>query len=235
MKVSIIIPVFNEANTILKILKKLKKIKKINKEIIIINDGSTDDTKKIIEKKCKGLFNKLISYKNNRGKGYACRKGLKSVTGKIVIIQDADLEYDPKDYLKLLNPILKKKTNVVYGSRVLKGGVRIRPRSFDVIIRLSANHFLTFLSNILNNHNLTDAHTCYKVFKSNLIKKINLYEDGFNFCPEITAQFSKINERIQKFQLITMVELTIQVKKFIFQMVLKQSMHYLNTIFFVKL
>ena len=198
MKVSIIIPVFNEANTILKILKKIKKIKKINKEIIIINDGSTDDTKKIIEKKCKGLFNKLISYKNNRGKGYACRKGLKTVTGKIVIIQDADLEYDPKDYLKLLNPILKKKTNVVYGSRVLKGGVRIRPRSFDVVVRLSANHFLTFLSNILNNHNLTDAHTCYKVFKSNLIKKINLYEDGFNFCPEITAQFSKINERIHE-------------------------------------
>ena len=198
MKVSIIIPVFNEANTILKILKKIKKIKKINKEIIIINDGSTDDTKKIIEKKCKGLFNKLISYKNNRGKGYACRKGLKNVTGKIVIIQDADLEYDPKDYLKLLNPILKKKTNVVYGSRVLKGGVRIRPRSFDVVVRLSANHFLTFLSNILNNHNLTDAHTCYKVFKSNLIKKINLYEDGFNFCPEITAQFSKINERIHE-------------------------------------
>ena len=198
MKVSIIIPVFNEANTILKILKKIKKIKKINKEIIIINDGSTDDTKKIIEKKCKGLFNKLISYKNNRGKGYACRKGLKSVTGKIVIIRDADLEYDPKDYLKLLNPILKKKTNVVYGSRVLKGGVRIRPRSFDVVVRLSANHFLTFLSNILNNHNLTDAHTCYKVFKSNLIKKINLYEDGFNFCPEITAQFSKINERIHE-------------------------------------
>ena len=198
MKVSIIIPVFNESNTILKILKKIKKIKKINKEIIIINDGSTDDTKKIIEKKCKGLFNKLISYKNNRGKGYACRKGLKTVTGKIVIIQDADLEYDPKDYLKLLNPILKKKTNVVYGSRVLKGGVRIRPRSFDVVVRLSANHFLTFLSNLLNNHNLTDAHTCYKVFKSNLIKKINLYEDGFNFCPEITAQFSKINERIHE-------------------------------------
>tara|TARA_B100001057_G_C22532752_1_gene826401 strand:- start:77 stop:778 length:702 start_codon:yes stop_codon:yes gene_type:complete len=196
MKISIIIPVFNEANTILQILKKIKEIKKINKEVIIINDGSTDDTKKIIEIKCKGLFNKLISYKQNRGKGYACRRGLKSVTGKIVIIQDADLEYDPKDYLKLLNPILKKKTNVVYGSRVLKGGVRIRPRSFDVVIRLSANHFLTFLSNILNNHNLTDAHTCYKVFKSNLIKKIKLYEDGFNFCPEITAQFSKINERI---------------------------------------
>ena len=196
MKISIIIPVFNEARTILKILKKIKNIKKINKEVIIINDGSTDETKKIIEKKCKGLFNKLISYKHNRGKGYACRKGLKNVTGKIVIIQDADLEYDPRDYLKLLNPIFKKKTNVVYGSRVLKGGVRIRPNSFDVIIRLSANHFLTFLSNLLNNHNLTDAHTCYKVFKSNLIKKINLHEDGFNFCPEITAQFSKINEQI---------------------------------------
>lgn len=196
MKVSIIIPVFNEANTIYKILKKINKIKKIKKEIIVINDGSTDHTKKIIEKKCKGLFNKFISYNRNRGKGYACREGFKNVTGKIVIIQDADLEYDPKDYSKLLDPILKNKTNIVYGSRVLKGGVRIRPRSFDVIIRLAANHSLTFLSNLLNNHKLTDAHTCYKVFTSNLLKKIKLYEDGFNFCPEITAQFSKINERI---------------------------------------
>ena len=142
------------------------------------------------------MFNKFISYSRNRGKRYACREGFKNVTGKIVIIQDADLEYDPKDYSKLLNPILKNKTKIVYGSRVLKGGVRIRPRSFDVIIRLAANHFLTFLSNLLNNHKLTDAHTCYKVFTSNLLKKIKLYEDGFNFCPEITAQFAKINERI---------------------------------------
>ena len=196
MKVSIVIPVFNESNTIFEILKKINSIKNIKKEIIIIDDGSTDNTKNIIKKKCSGLFDKFISYKKNRGKGFACRKGLKNVSGQIVIIQDADLEYDPKDYKRLINPIIQNKTNIVYGSRVLKGGIRIRPRSFDVIIRLAANYFLTFLSNLLNKHNLTDAHTCYKVFNSDLLKKINLEEDGFNFCPEITAQFSKINESI---------------------------------------
>tara|TARA_Y100000768_G_scaffold388431_1_gene384312 strand:- start:99 stop:800 length:702 start_codon:yes stop_codon:yes gene_type:complete len=196
MKISIVIPVFNESKTILKILKKINKIKKIKKEIIIVDDGSNDDTKKIIENKCSGLYHKFISYKKNRGKGFACRKGLKSITGKIVIIQDADLEYDPRDYNKLINPILQNKTRIVYGSRVLKGGKRIRPKSIDVVIRLAANHFLTFLSNSLNKHNLTDAHTCYKVFQSDLLKKIKLREDGFNFCPEITAQFSKINEKI---------------------------------------
>ena len=198
MKISIVIPVFNESKTIYKILKKISSIQKIKKEVIIINDGSTDNTKDIIEKKCLGLFNKLISYKQNKGKGYACRKGLKSATGKIIIIQDADLEYDPTDYKKLIDPILQKKTKVVYGSRVLKGGVRLRPKSLDVVVRLAANYFLTFLSNLLNRHQLTDAHTCYKVFDSSLIEKIKLQEDGFNFCPEITAQFSKINEDIQE-------------------------------------
>ncbi len=198
MKISIVIPVFNESKTIYKILKKISSIQKIKKEVIVINDGSTDNTKDIIEKKCLGLFNKLISYKQNKGKGYACRKGLKSATGKIIIIQDADLEYDPTDYKKLIDPILQKKTKVVYGSRVLKGGVRLRPKSLDVVVRLAANYFLTFLSNLLNRHQLTDAHTCYKVFDSSLIKKIKLQENGFNFCPEITAQFSKINEDIHE-------------------------------------
>ena len=196
MKISIIIPVFNEAKTILKILKKINKIKKIKKEIIIINDGSTDNTKKIIEKECVGLFSRLISYRSNKGKGFACRKGLKYATGKIIIIQDADLEYDPKDYGKLIHPIIKKKTKIVYGSRVLAGGVRFRPKSIDVVVRLAANYFLTFLSNLLNRHKLTDAHTCYKVFDTSLMKKIKLKENGFNFCPEITAKFSKINEDI---------------------------------------
>ena len=196
MLVSIIIPVFNETRTILPILKKINNIRGIKKEIIIIDDGSTDDTKLIIRKKCSKLYSKLISYKKNRGKGYACRQGLKKASGNIIIIQDADLEYDPKDYPKLVKPIIKKKTKVVYGSRVLKGGKRIRPNSFDVFIRLLANHFLTFLSNILNNQNLTDAHTCYKVFDKSLLKKIKLKEDGFNFCPEITAKFSKAREKI---------------------------------------
>ncbi len=196
MLVSIIIPVFNESKTIFKILKKIDKVKGFKKEIIIIDDGSTDSTKKIIQKECSSLYSKFISYKENKGKGYACRKGLVQVEGEIVIIQDADLEYDPNDYSKLIEPIFKKNSKIVYGSRVLKGGLRIRPKSIDVFVRLAANHFLTFLSNLLNQQNLTDAHTCYKVFDSSLLKKIKLQEDGFNFCPEITAKFSKIGEKI---------------------------------------
>jgi len=194
--ISIVIPVYNESKTIFQILKKINKIKKIKKEVIIVNDGSNDNTVEIINTKCKNLFNKFISYKKNRGKGYACRIGLKKVTGDIVIIQDADLEYDPKDYQKLLTPIINRKTKIVYGSRVLGAGKRTRPKTIDVLIRVFANYFLTFLSNIFNNHKLTDAHTCYKVFHSSLLKKIKLEEDGFNFCPEITAKFSKINEKI---------------------------------------
>ena len=162
-----------------KILKRINNIKKIKKEIIIVNDGSTDDTSKIINKNCKHLYDKYVNYKKNRGKGYACRLGLKKVTGEIIIIQDADLEYDPKDYEKLIKPIIKKKSKIVYGSRVLKGGKRTRPKTIDVLIRLCANYFLTFLSNIFNNHELTDAHTCYKVFTSDLLRKIKLEEVGF--------------------------------------------------------
>ncbi len=196
MIISIVVPVYNESKTIFQILKKINKIKKIKKEVIVVNDGSNDNTVEIINTKCKNLFNKFISYKKNRGKGYACRIGLKKVTGDIVIIQDADLEYDPKDYQKLLTPIINRKTKIVYGSRVLGYRKRTRPKTIDVLIRVFANYFLTFLSNILNNHKLTDAHTCYKVFHSSLLKKIKLEEDGFNFCPEITAKFSKINEKI---------------------------------------
>ena len=112
MLVSIIIPVFNETRTILPILKKINNIRGIKKEIIIIDDGSTDDTKLIIRKKCSKLYSKLISYKKNRGKGYACRQGLKKARGNIIIIQDADLEYDPKDYPKLVKPIIKKKSSI---------------------------------------------------------------------------------------------------------------------------
>tara|TARA_B100000886_G_scaffold78999_2_gene51190 strand:- start:1404 stop:2108 length:705 start_codon:yes stop_codon:yes gene_type:complete len=196
MLVSIIIPIYNEEKIIKKLLKKVNSTKKIRKEIIVINDGSTDNTLKILKKDCKKMYTKIISYKKNIGKGYACRQGISKSRGGIIIIQDGDLEYNPKDYYKLLQPILQNKTNIVYGSRVLNGGKRVRPKTLSFKVRIFANHFLTFLSNILNNQNLTDAHTCYKVFKKKIIKKIKLRENGFNFCPELTTKFSKIDEKI---------------------------------------
>lgn len=195
MLVSIIIPVYNERISIKKILLRINSNKKINKEIIIVDDYSTDGTVEIL-KKNKELYSKIIFLKKNYGKGYALRKGFAIAKGDIILIQDADLEYDPKDYNKLLSPIINSNKNVVYGSRVLPGGLRSRPKTIDTIIRMMANHFLTFLSNLLNKQNLTDAHTCYKVFKSNLLKKIKLEENGFNFCPEFTAKISQLGIKI---------------------------------------
>ena len=117
------------------------------------------------------LYSKLINNKKH-GKGFSCREGIKVSNGDIVIIQDADLEYNPEDYIKLIDPIVKDQASVVYGSRVLPGGKRTRPSTFDFKIRYFANLFLTFLSNLLNKQNLTDCHTCYKVFKSNVLKKL---------------------------------------------------------------
>ena len=196
MLLSIIIPVFNEEKYVKKILEKIKKIDDIDKEVIVINDGSNDNTLNILKNECKHLVDVLINNKINRGKGYACRVGIKKANGKIVLIQDADLEYNPDNYRKLLKPILEKKTKVVYGSRVLGRGKRTRPATIDFKIRYLANIFLTYLSNKMNKQNLTDAHTCYKVFSSKIIKDIKLEENGFCFCPEITAKISKKKETI---------------------------------------
>ena len=195
MLVSIIIPVYNEKNFIKKILLKINKIQKINKEIILVDDFSTDGTRDILTKN-KKLYSKIIFLDRNYGKGYALRKGFTIAKGDIILIQDADLEYDPQDYNKLINPIISSQEKVVYGSRVLPGGLRNRPKKIDTVIRMIANHFLTFLSNLLNNQKLTDAHTCYKVFRSNLLKKIKLEENGFNFCPEFTAKISQLGIKI---------------------------------------
>ncbi len=196
MIVSIIIPVYNEERYIEKLLKSVNEIKNIDKEIIIVNDNSSDNTKKIIENNCKNLYSKLINNENNMGKGFSCRKGIEVSVGDVVIIQDADLEYNPQNYIDLIKPIKDNIAEVVYGSRVLPGGKRTRPKTIDFKIRLLANLFLTFLSNLLNGQKLTDCHTCYKVFKSEIIKKINLYENGFCFCPEVTAKVSRLGVRI---------------------------------------
>tara|TARA_B100001121_G_C18627249_1_gene592413 strand:+ start:278 stop:994 length:717 start_codon:yes stop_codon:yes gene_type:complete len=196
--VSVVIPVYNEENSIKKLLKKVNSVRNIKKEIIIVNDGSSDQSYKLIKNECKNLFDKFVTYKNNMGKGFACRQGIKKAKGDIIIIQDADLEYNPNNYYRLIKPILDNKYEVVYGSRVLKGGKRVRPQTIGFAVRIFANHFLTFLSNLINNQNLTDAHTCYKVFSSEVLKKIKLNENGFNFCPEVTTKISKLNVEIKE-------------------------------------
>jgi glycosyltransferase involved in cell wall biosynthesis len=193
--VSIIIPVYNEKISIKKILLKINNNKKINKEIIIVDDYSTDGTIDIL-KKNKKLYSKIIFLNKNYGKGYALRKGFAIAKGDIILIQDADLEYDPKDYNKLISPIISLNKKVVYGSRVLPGGSRKRPRKIDTIIRMIANYFLTFLSNLLNNQKLTDAHTCYKVCTKIVFEKIDLVENDFAFCPEFTSKISSLKEKI---------------------------------------
>ena len=186
---TVIIPVYNETNTIVKIIDQILKIK-IKKQIIVVDDCSTDGSKeKIIKNKRK--IHKIVFHKKNLGKGAAIRTAQKYIKGKLVIIQDADLEYNPKDYKKLIKPIIKKKSLAVYGSRVL-GKKRYMTNDFTSLMRVFFNHILTIISNFLNRQKLTDAHTCYKVFDSKLFKKIKLKENGFAFCPEVTTKISKL-------------------------------------------
>jgi len=184
-KLSIIIPVYNEKNTIETLLRKIYKLRDIKKEIIVVDDASNDGSSDIL-KKNKNKITKLIYHKKNLGKGAAIRSAQKFVEGRVVIIQDADLEYDPRDYWKLLY-FINRGYKVVYGSRVL-GKNRYLLKNFSSITRIFFNHILTILSNLLNNQKLTDAHTCYKMFKSDVFAKINLEENDFSFCPEITAK-----------------------------------------------
>ena len=198
MKLSIIIPCYNEFNTIEKLINEVNKIK-IKKQVIIVDDFSDDGSRKII-KKIKKKYDKAIYHKKNLGKGAAINSAKKFIKGQIILIQDADLEYSPKDYKKLIEPIIKGKTNVVYGSRVLKKSRYINS-NFSSVFRVFANHVLTIISNIINSQNLTDAHTCYKVLKSDLFKKIKLKEKGFSFCPELTTKISLAREKIIEVQI----------------------------------
>ncbi|MDC0988787.1 glycosyltransferase family 2 protein [Candidatus Pelagibacter sp.] len=195
MKLSVIIPVYNEKATILKILKKIENVQDIQKQIIIIDDGSTDGSYELI----KG-FNfiseyKIIRHDSNSGKGSCIKSSQNYISGDVVIIQDADLEYDPQDYKDIINTIYKKDKKVVYGSRVLNQQ-RYNQKNFISNFRIFANHILTLLTNLLFFQNLTDAHTCYKAFDSKVFKKIKLKEDDFAFCPEITAKVSKLGFKI---------------------------------------
>ena len=191
---TIIIPCYNEIATIEKIINKIRE-QKISKQIILVDDYSIDGTKELIKKKLYKKIDKVIFHKKNFGKGACIKSAIKYSVGKIILIQDADLEYSPKDYVKLIKPILKKKTNVVYGSRVLKKQ-RYTNNNFSSVFRVFANHILTICSNLINDQKLTDAHTCYKTIRSNIYKKIILKENGFSFCPEITTKISNLRENI---------------------------------------
>ena len=197
-KLSIIIPVYNEIVTIKKILNLILRQKFIKKQIIIVDDCSSDGTKSVL-KNFHNKVDKIIYRKKNGGKGAAIKDGLKYVNGDYVIIQDADLEYNPKDYKKLVIPIYKGEADVVYGSRVLgKKSRYIANNEFTSFFRIFANHVLTVISNLFNNQNLTDAHTCYKMFRADLLKKIKLKENDFSFCPEVTTKLSKLKIKIKE-------------------------------------
>ena len=192
MKISIIIPCFNEIDTIEKIVEKVNSQHQYEKEIIIIDDFSTDGTRDVIKKRLNGKIDKLLLNNKNFGKGYSVRQGIEISTGDIIVIQDADLEYDPSDYSKLIEPIKKGYADVVYGSRFV-GSEEKRVLFFWHSI---GNFILTFLSNMFSNLNLTDMENCYKVFKSEIIKSIKLDENRFGFEPEITAKLAKKKCRI---------------------------------------
>jgi len=193
MKLSVIIPCYNEENTLKSILDKVSNQNFIEKEIIVIDDFSTDNSRKILANYQQDQENVKIIYNlQNRGKGYSIRQGLKLATGDIILIQDADLEYSPDDYKNLIKPILDGNADVVFGSRFI-GSQETRVLYFWHTL---GNKFLTLLSNMLTNLNLTDMECCYKVFKKNVIKDIPLKENRFGFEPEITAKISKKNLRI---------------------------------------
>ena len=192
MKISVIIPCYNEENTIEKIVDKILELKDLDFEIIIIDDHSTDSSKKIIETNLKDKIDHIIINEKNSGKGYSIRRGIDKATGDVIIIQDADLEYDPNDYFKLLEPFKRGIADVVFGSRFI-GSEQKRVLYFWHTL---GNKFLTLLSNIFTNLNLTDMEVGYKAFKSDVIKNIKLKENRFGFEPEVTAKIAKKDLRI---------------------------------------
>ncbi len=191
---SIVIPAFNEAATIHLILNKIKMVDLIHgikKEIIVVNDCSTDDTSKAVKAYMEAhsdMLIHLVEHDKNQGKGAALHTGIDYATGDYIIIQDADLEYDPKEYNLLLQPILDDFADVVYGSRFMGG----KPHRILFFWHSIGNKWLTFLSNVFTNLNLTDMETCYKLFKSEIIKGLELKENRFGFEPEVTAKVARV-------------------------------------------
>jgi glycosyltransferase involved in cell wall biosynthesis len=195
MKLSIVIPCYNEKDTIENIVSVVKKVNlgDVEKEIIIVDDCSKDGTREILET-LKDNDVKVILHEKNKGKGGALKTGYQEVSGDIVIVQDADLEYDPNEYPALIKPILEDKADVVYGSRYLMGN----SHQVHTFWHSMMNQFLTYCSNMLSNLWLTDMETCYKVYRTDIVKNLDIKEKRFGIEPEVTAKIAKLNIRVHE-------------------------------------
>ena len=192
MKVSIVIPCYNEKDTIEKIVTAVRNAPLESKEIIVVDDCSQDGTQELLKGNLSQIVDRIIYHPANRGKGAALRSGFAAATGDIILVQDADLEYNPEDYTALLEPLMSHKADVVFGSRFLGG----RPHRVLFFWHMVGNRFLTLLSNMFTNLNLTDVETGYKAFKASLIKSVRIEEDGFGVEPEIVAKLARTGCRI---------------------------------------
>ena len=192
MKLSVVIPCYNERGTIEAVIDAVRAAPGGEKEIIVVDDCSRDGSGELLEGPLRAKVDRVLRHPVNRGKGAALRTGIAGATGDIVIIQDADLEYDPQQYPALIEPILQDKADVVYGSRFLGGG----PHRVLYFWHRVGNGFLTLVSNMFTNLNLTDMETCYKVFRREIIQSVRIEEDRFGFEPEITAKIAKLRCRV---------------------------------------
>jgi len=192
MKLSVVIPVYNELSTIEEIVDRVRKAPVKDIEIILVDDYSTDGTRELYNGSLKDQVDQIILQDKNYGKGFALKTGFAHATGDIVIVQDADLEYDPTEYPNMIAPIISDKADVVYGSRFMGGG----PHRVVYYWHSIGNQMLTLLSNMLTNINLTDMETCYKAFRREIIQSIDIKENRFGFEPEITAKIAKKRLRI---------------------------------------